>query len=110
MAMNLVKVDGNTKEDLLNALKSSIVEIDLDLSGENGIEYTRADALDNGFETTIEYIADNVKNIEDNEELVKAFYDECFQHDTYYSHYEYATLTNDSGVIYAIAISTTVAS
>lgn len=109
MRMNLVKVEGNTKADLLNALISSIEGIDADLSGENGIEYTRAEAIENGFETTVEYIADNVKNIEDNEELIKAFYDECFKHDTYYSDYEYATLTNDNREINVIAIATTVA-
>lgn len=102
---SLEKVKAGNRESLLCAL-SSIADFDMDFNGENGEDYTWDEALENGFESNLEYLINEVKDIEDDEECVKTFFKEWLDNDGYYAEYEVNCLTDTKGRVIAIGFAT----
>lgn len=102
---SLVGVEKGNREDLLKALKN-LGEFDCDFNGENGTEYTWEEALEQGFESNLEYVLNEIKNIENDVDCVEKFISMWMGGDDYYSQYELNYLADD-GKIYAISLSAT---
>lgn len=99
---NLVAVEKGNRQSLLNALEI-ISDFDCDFNGDNGIDYLWDDA--EGFESNLDYLLNEVKDIEEDEEVVKSFIEEWMDRDSnYYTEYSYNTITED-GFVVAISLS-----
>ena len=70
--LDMKKVEAGNRGSLLCAL-AGISEFDLDFNGENGDDYTWDIALENEFESNMEYLLDQVKDIEDDKECIETF-------------------------------------
>lgn len=105
LSSTLVKVEGNNREDLLNALRC-LSEIDCDFSGENGEEYNWDITNEKGFESNVDYVIDRVKDIDNDLKCIKKFLSEWLDNDCYYDDYEMNYLTDDNGNIIAISLAT----
>ena len=105
LVTKLEKVKAGDRNSLLCALRS-IADFDCDFNGENGEDYTWDDALENGFESNLEYLINEVKDIEDDEECVNAFIKEWINSDMYYDEYDVNCLTDTKGRVIAIAFAT----
>lgn len=100
----LIKVEKNDREDLLETLRS-LADFDNDFNGVNGIDYTWKEAIENGFESNLEYLLNEVKDIKDDKECVEEFVDGWIKSDiNYYHDYNVDYLIDENGCIYAIAL------
>ena len=122
---HLVKVELDNRENLLEAL-ISISDCDCDFNGENGLEYLRDEVWEaNGYkdyddfadkhpdveeevelkyESNMEYLVDEVRGIEDDEECIEAYIEGWMGSDGYYGEYEWNCLKNDDGKIIALSV------
>jgi len=98
---NLEKVKVGDRENLLCVLRN-IADFDMDFNGDNGEDYTWEEALENGFESNLEYVLNIIEDIENDEECVKAFFEEWMENDGYYTEYEVNCLTDTKGRVTAI--------
>ena len=126
--MKLVKVNGNTRKDLLDAL-SSLGEMDADFCGDNGIEYLWdevwkangfknyedfEDKVDNEdfdeddleYETNMEYLLDTLKDIESDKKLIEIYVSYWLDNDSYYSNYNLEVIYNSKEKAECIALAT----
>lgn len=89
----MLKVNMRDREDIRNSL-ISLCENDEDMNGNNGEEYTWTDALESGYSSSAEYLADTVMGEHDNVvEMFRAFAKEFFErNDNYYTLYRLETL------------------
>ena len=98
---SLESVKAGDRKDLLETLRN-IADFDMDFNGENGEDYTWEEALENGFESNLEYVINIVEDIENDEECVRAFFEEWMENDGYYTEYEVDCLTDAKGRVIAI--------
>lgn len=105
LVTRLEKVEAGNREDLLTAL-ANISDFDCDFNGENGIDYAWDETLEEGFESNLEYLLNEVKDIEDDEECINAFIDEWIRNDNYYDEYEVNCLTDSNGRVTVISFVT----
>ena len=59
---SLVQIEKGNRNDLLKALED-LSNFDLDFNGDNGIDYAWEETIESGFESNLEYVIDNVKDI-----------------------------------------------
>lgn len=87
----IIKInDINNKDEILETL--SFVETDEDFNGNNGEEFTWEEALENGFESSQEYVIDKLRKSDlTGEELVREFFEEWLGNDGYYDDYDIET-------------------
>lgn len=103
--MKLVKIPGKTREDLLAAL-SELGTMDSDFCGENGPDYMWPDVDRDKYNSNLEYVLDQVKDIETDEELIKTFVSMFLDTDTYYFDYSLEVLYDENGIAECIALAT----
>ena len=122
--MKLVKVNGNTREDLLNAL-ALLGEIDADFCGDNGVEYLWDKVWEtNGFkdyedfenkdfdeddlkyESNMKYLLDTLKDIKSDDDLIKEYVSCWLDNDGYYSDYNLEVIYNSKEKAECIALAT----
>lgn len=102
---NLITVETNNRENLLEALKK-LADFDCDFNGENGIEYAWEETIKNGFESNMEYLLNEVKDIQDDLQCVTEFVDTWMDMDSdYYTDYELKCLTDTEGNVTVISFS-----
>ena len=99
------KVEAGNRQSLLDAL-IGISEFDLDFNGQNGSDFTWDIALENGFESNMDYLINEVKDIEDDKECVNTFIKVWCGKDSYYEQYEVDWLTDEIGRIVVISFAT----
>ena len=103
---NLVEVEKGNREDLLRALEF-LSDNDCDFNGENGIKYAWEETKENGFESNLEYLLNEVKDIKDDKECVDKFINTWMENDSnYYHSYEINYLIDEDKKIYAISLAT----
>ena len=100
---NLVEVEKGNREDLLQAL-ASLGDFDCDFNGENGIEYAWEETLKNGFESNLEYLLNEVKNIDNDIDCVEKFISMWMDEDNYYYEHDLNCLADNDGNVYAISL------
>lgn len=104
---NLVQVEKGNRDSLLEAL-ATMSDFDCDFNGENGVEYAWEETLENGFESNLEYLLNEVKDIQDDSEAVQVFFETWMKMDEdYYNEYNLDTITDDEGNVLAISIAVT---
>lgn len=94
----IIKIkDLNNREEVLNTLGEFYT--DEDFGGENGEDFTWEEAIDNGFESTQEYVIDQLEKNENlkGEELVLSFLREWLDNDGYYSDWKFKSTKNEDG-------------
>lgn len=107
MYSNLVKVEKGNRESLLEAL-AVMSDFDCDFNGENGVEYAWEETLENGFESNLEYLLNEVKDVQDDNEAVQVFVETWMKMDEdYYNEYSFDTITDDDGNVLAVSIAVT---
>ncbi|MBO7732196.1 MAG: hypothetical protein J6S67_06580 [Methanobrevibacter sp.] len=89
--------DINNREEVLNTLGEFYT--DEDFCGNNGEDFTWEEAIDNGFESTQEYIIDQLEKNENlkGEELILQFFREWLDNDGYYSDWKFESQTEKDG-------------
>lgn len=101
--LKLETVKAGNRESLLNALRN-MSDFDCDFNGENGEDYTWKEAIENGFNSNLEYLINDVKDIEDDELCVGTFFHEWMDRDrNYYDEYEVQCISNSKGNVTAIS-------
>lgn len=131
LGSHLAKVEPGNRESLLQAL-IDISDGDCDFSGENGLEYLweevwKANGFDNmddyeekneynsdeddsyeeiklKYESNMDYLLDKVRNIENDEDCIRAYIEGWIGNDGYYGEYDLNWLKNDDGKIIALSI------
>lgn len=105
--MTLFKVNTNDVTALRSAL-ISLCESDCDMNGENGPEFTWKKALDRGYSSNAEYLADKIllsPNLRTPTGKFKAFAEEFYRtNDDYYSDYDIEFLEDGSELTVAFSI------
>ena len=94
----IIKIkDLNNREEVLNALGRFYT--DEDFNGNNGENFTWEEAIDNGFESTQEYVIDKLEKNENlkGEGLILAFLGEWLDNDGYYSDWKFESANNEDG-------------
>lgn len=104
LLLSTAVVKGNTREDLLNALKE-LAKIDLDFNGENGEDYLWSTAKESGYKSNMDYLINDIKDIKEDKELIKEYIRRWIEEDTYYGQSEFSIIENKPGNIIAIALS-----
>ena len=105
--MSLVEVNAGNREDLLDALRS-LSDYDCDFNGENGIEYLWDEIDENKFDSSMDYLISEVKDISDDEECVRYFIATWMEHDkNYYEEYQLDFIKDGEDNVIAIAFATT---
>lgn len=104
--MNLIEVNAKDRESLLDALRS-LGDFDCDFNGENGIEYLWEEIDEDKFDSSMDYLLNEVKDIPDDEKCVRFFIETWMKHDSYYKEYELDFIKNEEGDVIAIAFATT---
>ena len=97
--------DITNKEEVLNVLSN--VYTDEDFNGNNGEEFTREEALEGGFESTQEYVIDNLRKSDlKGEEIIVEFFKEWLADDDYYDNWDFKGrfVGNNSYVCSVVAI------
>ena len=89
--------DINNREEVLNALGEFYT--DEDFCGNNGEEFTWEEATDKGFESTQEYVIDQLEKDENlkGEELILQFFREWLDNDGYYSDWKFKSQMKKDG-------------
>ena len=99
--------DINDREEILETLAN--VYTDEDFCGNNGEEFTWADALENGFKSSQEYLVDllrkdtlQLKGVR----LIEEFFNRWFGSDGYYEYYEYESdMIDDKKCVFSVCAS-----
>ena len=98
--LKTVIADSTNKEDVIYAL-CQLAEDDYDFSGENGKEYLWEVAENNGYETNLEYVADNIKSTYFTQ-VISEFLSMWLDNDDFYDTYEWAWHNIGNGKIVII--------
>lgn len=98
--LKLVKVNGDTRNDLLNAL-SELASMDADFSGENGSEYLWKEAV--GFKSNADYLLNAVKDMPTDEDVINAFISGWINSDSFYNSFK-TDVTYNNGKAECIAL------
>lgn len=97
-----IKDFSTNRENILNALSN--LYTDEDFVGNNGKEFTNENALKNGFESTQDYVIDELeKSDKDGYDLIDLFLQKWLGDDNYYGDYDYESTTICKTTIIAIA-------
>lgn len=80
-----------------------LLDFNEDLNGSNGIEHTRAEAIQNGFKTTLDYIVNEAMKYGATKKAIEYGIDEALSKDNYYDNYEFSILENDEKFIVAVS-------
>ena len=103
--MRMLAVDLTNKENIISVLSN--LYTDEDFTGNNGEGFTKEIAIQNGFESTQDYVIDKLEKSDKNGfELIESFLDEWLGSDNYYSSYDYTTTTINGITVIAIAFTT----
>jgi len=103
---NLVKVEKGNRQSLLDAL-ATMSDFDCDFIGENGADYNWDETNEGGFESNLDYLLNEIKDIKDDNEAVQVFIEEWMDRDSnYYDEYSFDTITDDDGNVLAISFAT----
>ena len=105
LKLSMSEVEAGNRQNLLNVLVG-FGDCDLDFNGENGEDYHWEGTIDGGFESNADYLADYVKDIEDDVECINTFFKEWMGNDGYYADYSVDYLTDDKGRVTAISFAT----
>ena len=85
------------KEEILNAL--SCTSTDEDFNGNNGEEFTRKEALEEGFESSQDYVLSKLRKSNlIGEDLIIAFFKEWLDNDNYYSEWDFTASALKGGM------------
>lgn len=98
----LEEVEVGNRENLLDALRG-LSEFDNDFNGENGDDYFLWEKA-NGFESNMDYLINEVKDIKDDEECVNTFFEEWLNHDSYYDEWNVSVITDEKKRVKAISL------
>lgn len=99
----LVPVDPGNREDLLKAL-SILSEFDNDFNGLNGIEYNWEETKDGGFDSNLDYLLNEVKDIKLDKQCILTFINRWMGREQYYEEYKICCLTDHYDRVYAISL------
>jgi hypothetical protein len=90
------------KDDVLKALQNFDNE---DFNGNNGKDFTRDVALENGFESTQEYILDKLQKSDlDAEDMIEDYLQELYGDDDYYYSYDYVLTQVNNTNTYVLSV------
>ncbi len=89
-----------SRQDLLNKLVDAS-DFDADFIGDNGKEFLWYEVDPSKYKSNLDYMLDEVKDIEDDAEVIETFFEEWMNKDRYYDDYEINVLTNENGQVYA---------
>lgn len=104
---NLVKVEKGNRQSLLDAL-ATISDFDADFIGDNGKEYNWDETDEAGFESNLDFLLNEIKDIEDDNEAIQTFIEEWMGNDSnYYDEYSYDTINDDDGNVLVISLAVT---
>lgn len=116
----LEKIKAGNREDLLSAL-ANLSDFDCDFNGENGLDYLWDEVWEaNGFkdideyenqvntelkyESNLEWLLDEVKNIKDDGECIETFFETWMNNDrNYYDEHEVNYICNTKGKVIAVS-------
>ena len=117
----LENVKAGNRNSLLSAL-TSLSDFDCDFNGENGIDYLWDEVWEaNGFESqedfeskdekaelkyesNLDWLLDEVKEIEDDADCIETFFETWMEHDrNYYDEYEANYIRNKNGKVVAVS-------
>lgn len=123
--VKLESVKAGNRNSLLSAL-TSLSDFDCDFNGENGIDYLWDEVWEaNGFEnqedfesqdeetelkyeSNLDWLLDEVKEIEDDADCVETFFRTWMEHDkNYYDEYETNYIRNKNGKVVAVSFAAT---
>lgn len=121
----LENVKAGNRNSLLSAL-TSLSDFDCDFNGENGIDYLWDEVWEaNGFESqedfeskdekaelkyesNLDWLLDEVKEIEDDADCIETFFGTWMEHDrNYYDEYEVNYIRNKNGKVVAVSFAAT---
>lgn len=121
----LENVKAGNRNSLLSAL-TSLSDFDCDFNGENGIDYLWDEVWEaNGFESqedfeskdekaelkyesNLNWLLDEVKEIEDDADCIETFFGTWMEHDrNYYDEYEVNYIRNKNGKVVAVSFAAT---
>ena len=94
-----------SRQNLL-AMLASVSDFDNDFTGENGEEFLWDEVDSSKYKSNLDYMLDEVKDIEDDAEAIETFFEEWMNKDGYYDDYEINVLTNERGQVYAFSFVT----
>lgn len=95
-----------SKELFRKHLINNVINFDEDINGNNGLEYTREEAKENGFKSTIEHLVhDAVEKYGETDSAIEYVIDGALGEDDYYEEYEYAV--EDVGDRFIVSIAYT---
>ena len=123
--VKLESVKAGNRNSLLSAL-TSLSDVDCDFNGENGIDYLWDEVWEaNGFdsqedfesqdeetelkyESNLDWLLDEVKEIEDDADCIETFFRTWMEHDrNYYDEYETNYIRNKNGKVVAVSFAAT---
>lgn len=97
----LEEVEVDNRESLLDALRS-LSDFDCDFNGENGNDYLWEDAKN--YDSNMDYLINEIKDIEDDEECVNTFFEEWLDNDKYYDEWNVSVITDEKKRVKAISL------
>lgn len=103
--MNLVKVNGKTRKDLLDAL-ATLSESDADFTGENGIDYLWEVVDKKKHDSNMAYLLDKVKDNASDKEVIEEFIDSWIGADGYYKAHCLEVIYDENEKAECIALAT----
>jgi len=101
----VVSVDG-TKDDILNALRA-IADNDMDFNGENGEDYLWAEAKQNGFISNVDYVMNEMRDFNNEEEMIEKFIEMWMGKDDYYQNFSVRVIRGKEDKISVISLAYT---
>ena len=106
LRQEIITIDNiNDREEVLNIL--SDVYTDEDFCGNNGEDFTWEEALEEGFESTQDYVIDKLRKSDLNGiDLVQKFLSEWLDNDGYYTNWEVDYAEDGDKYVVACAITT----
>lgn len=103
MYLNTTKVNGKTREDLIDAL-ADLGKFDADFCGDNGIEYLWDCVDGNKYESNREYLLDVVRGLGTDREVIHTYISTWIGGDSYYQDYELQVIYDDNDKAEFIAL------
>jgi hypothetical protein len=89
------------REDLIR-----LIDFDEDLNGNNGKEYTRDEAIEKGYNSTVEFLVDEgIEKFGENQNAIDHLIDGALEQDDYYHSYQHTVIHNNKDNIYYVFIS-----
>ena len=102
LELRTMAIDIRNKKNIISALSNFYT--DEDFCGNNGEEFTREIAIKNGFNSTQDYIIDELKKSKKQGiELIDEFLQEWLGNDGYYQTYDYTTTKINEITVISIA-------